>query len=229
MSASESTGKPIASSTTEQLQGWRPHQKRFWRLCDIVARRLSKGRRNGEGNSGGVGRRHRRIGRCRDRPARVERGLARNSSCLRRNVSSLTKALDKYWAGWASRDSADLEAGPWASVQSDDGVVTRDQTARNPRSIRGWATENGIAVPARGRIPRGRGAAVQRSQQALVTTSVTNASMLERVCRARRARPPPHRADGYGHRRPSVGGATPRLLQGSASERWRRTLRTPTV
>jgi hypothetical protein len=72
----------------------------------------------------------------------------------RRNLASLSKALDKYWNvsrpvaadGRSSRRRR--SARSTTSARSARAKATRD-----PKRIRVWATEHGIAVPARGRIP----------------------------------------------------------------------------
>jgi hypothetical protein len=61
-----------------------------------------------------------------------------------RNAAAADRALEKYWnAGRPVKEAA--------------GTRTRSTVrskSRDPRAIRVWAAENGIAVPARGRIPR---------------------------------------------------------------------------
>ena len=68
-----------------------------------------------------------------------------------KNLASLSKALDKYW-----------DAGRAVSVDGKSSRRNRRKTTppsrsarakRDPQVIRAWATENGIVVPARGRIP----------------------------------------------------------------------------
>ena len=69
----------------------------------------------------------------------------------KRNLASLSRALEKYWA-----------AGRVVSVEGQPSRRSRRRTTsssrsvrakRDPKVIRAWATENGITVPARGRIP----------------------------------------------------------------------------
>ena len=69
----------------------------------------------------------------------------------KKNLSSLSKALDKYWnvgrpVVGEGRSSRRTRSGSTMSSRS-------TKTRRDPKVIRAWATENGIAVPARGRIP----------------------------------------------------------------------------
>ena len=75
-------------------------------------------------------------------------GEWRELDLSKRNLASLSKALDRYW-----------NAG---HPVSGDGTPTRRKTARasrpnntsrEPKRIRAWATERGIEVPSRGRIP----------------------------------------------------------------------------
>jgi hypothetical protein len=68
----------------------------------------------------------------------------------KRNLASLSRALDKFWnAGRpisSNGPTARRSRGKKSSAPS-----TRAQ--RDPKAIRAWATQNRIAVPARGRIP----------------------------------------------------------------------------
>jgi hypothetical protein len=73
-------------------------------------------------------------------------GQWRQLELSERNLAALSKAIDRFWdAGRPVRS----EGG---------GSVRRRSTAspsdRDPRAIRVWAADNGIAVPSRGRIPR---------------------------------------------------------------------------
>jgi hypothetical protein len=71
----------------------------------------------------------------------------------RKNRASLSRALDRYWtagrpvagARQSIRRRRSSRAAPSRSTTS---------TVRDPKVIRAWATEHGIAVPARGRIPK---------------------------------------------------------------------------
>jgi hypothetical protein len=78
-------------------------------------------------------------------------GEWRELELSKRNLASLSRALDRYWS--VSRP-----------VSTDGQAANRRRTTtkrssrsakpkRDPRMIRAWAEENGIAVPARGRIP----------------------------------------------------------------------------
>jgi hypothetical protein len=66
----------------------------------------------------------------------------------KRNAAALSRTLDRYW-----------EVG--RPVSADGQTRRRRRTApsrstkasRDPKMIRSWAISNGIAVPARGRIP----------------------------------------------------------------------------
>jgi nucleoid-associated protein Lsr2 len=72
-------------------------------------------------------------------------GQWRQLELSERNLAALSKAIDRYWdAGRPVRGDA-----PATRRRSSLGA-----TGRDPRAIRVWAADNGIAVPARGRIPR---------------------------------------------------------------------------
>ena len=68
----------------------------------------------------------------------------------KKNLASLSKAFDKYWN--VSRPvSAD---GRKSRHRRPNTSSSRSaQAKRDPKLIRAWATDNGISVPARGRIP----------------------------------------------------------------------------
>ena len=72
-------------------------------------------------------------------------GQWRQLELSEKNLAALSKAIDRFWdAGRPIR----TEGGD-ARLRSSAGPSGRD-----PRAIRVWAADNGIAVPARGRIPR---------------------------------------------------------------------------
>jgi Lsr2 len=60
----------------------------------------------------------------------------------KKNRASLSRALDRYW------NAARPVTGSRSSSRRRSRRATRD-----PKAIRAWAIEQGIAVPARGRIP----------------------------------------------------------------------------
>jgi hypothetical protein len=70
----------------------------------------------------------------------------------KRNVASLSRTLDKYWkVGRPISGATRLttrRSRPKKAASSRSAKAKRD-----PGLIRAWATKNGIAVPARGRIP----------------------------------------------------------------------------
>jgi hypothetical protein len=77
-------------------------------------------------------------------------GEWRELELSKRNVASLSRALDRYWN--AARPVS--EDGQPSRRRRPSTRKSRSTTARrDPKLIRAWATENGIAVPARGRIP----------------------------------------------------------------------------
>jgi hypothetical protein len=71
-----------------------------------------------------------------------------------KNLASLSRALDRYWdvarPVRAGQSAPRRRAATSAPRRASKG---RTKAARNPKRIRAWATDNGISVPARGRIP----------------------------------------------------------------------------
>ena len=69
----------------------------------------------------------------------------------RKNRASLSRALDRYW------NAGRPVSGPRSSSRRRSSRATSSRSTetakRDPKAIRAWASENGIAVPARGRIP----------------------------------------------------------------------------
>jgi nucleoid-associated protein Lsr2 len=70
----------------------------------------------------------------------------------KKNRASLSRALDRYW------NAARPVAGERQSSRRRGSIRTTSSRStntskRDPKVIRAWATEHGIAVPARGRIP----------------------------------------------------------------------------
>src|SRR4051794_1217164 len=72
-------------------------------------------------------------------------GQWRQLELSEKNLAALSKAIDRYW-----------DAG--RPVRAESAATRRRSstgtTGRDPRAIRVWAADNGIAVPSRGRIPR---------------------------------------------------------------------------
>ena len=72
-------------------------------------------------------------------------GQWRQLELSEKNLAALSRAIDRFWdAGRPIRAEA--------AVRRRAG--TSPGAGRDPRAIRVWASENGIAVPSRGRIPR---------------------------------------------------------------------------
>jgi len=71
----------------------------------------------------------------------------------KRNFATLSRAFDRFWD--AGRPVA---ANGQASQRRKRSSARSRTAARDPKTIRAWAVENGIDLPARGRIP----AAVER-------------------------------------------------------------------
>src|SRR3954451_14667982 len=79
-------------------------------------------------------------------------GEWRELELSKRNLASLSRVMDKYWdvARPASVDGhSNRRRRPPATTAS----RSKRTTKRDPKLIRAWATDNGISVPARGRIP----------------------------------------------------------------------------
>jgi hypothetical protein len=70
----------------------------------------------------------------------------------KRNRASLSKALDRYWNA-ARPVSRDRQPSRRRRASRTSSSRSTTKAKRDPKVIRAWATENGIAVPARGRIP----------------------------------------------------------------------------
>jgi hypothetical protein len=71
-------------------------------------------------------------------------GQWRQLELSEKNLAALSKAIDRFWD--AGRPTKSEAAGGRRRSTTTGG--------RDPRAIRVWAAENGIAVPSRGRIPR---------------------------------------------------------------------------
>ena len=84
----------------------------------------------------------------------------------KKNVSALSRALDRYWD--VSRPARGMGAGAVGPGRHRRGRLVRPSAAAIQKMIRAWAIDNGISVPARGRIPRRRGTSVQRRPRTFV-------------------------------------------------------------
>jgi nucleoid-associated protein Lsr2 len=70
----------------------------------------------------------------------------------KRNLASLSRTLDKYWN--VARPVSSESRTRTRRSRSRKASKSRSAGAkRDPKLIRAWATEHGIAVPTRGRIP----------------------------------------------------------------------------
>ena len=75
-------------------------------------------------------------------------GEWRELDLSQRNLASLAKALDRYW------DVArPVTNGAQAARRTKRSTRASRRANRDPKAIRAWATEHGIDVPTRGRIP----------------------------------------------------------------------------
>jgi Lsr2 len=76
-------------------------------------------------------------------------GAWREIDLSKRNRVSLSRALDRYWnAGRPVPGDRPSNRRRTSTASSRTSKAKRD-----PKVIRAWAADNGIAVPARGRIP----------------------------------------------------------------------------
>ena len=75
-------------------------------------------------------------------------GEWRELDLSRRNFASLAKALDRYWDV-----GRPVSNGAQAARRRNRSARASRRASRDPKAIRAWATEHGIDVPARGRIP----------------------------------------------------------------------------
>jgi hypothetical protein len=75
-------------------------------------------------------------------------GEWRELDLSKRNVASLARTFDKYWhvGRPVAPSTRNRRRRPTRSAAP--------KATRDPKVIRAWAAENGITVPARGRIPR---------------------------------------------------------------------------
>jgi hypothetical protein len=71
----------------------------------------------------------------------------------KKNLASLSKALDKYWnvSRPVAADGRSIRRRRPSSTTSSRSAKLK--ATRDPKLIRAWARESGISVPARGRIP----------------------------------------------------------------------------
>jgi hypothetical protein len=69
----------------------------------------------------------------------------------KRNLASLSRSLEKYWK--VGRPIPGDRRPPAPPRRTKKGSPRRATAKRDPKLIRAWATESGVAVPARGRIP----------------------------------------------------------------------------
>ena len=76
-------------------------------------------------------------------------GEWRELDLSKRNLAALSRVFDKYWN--AGRPAAGERRSTPTRRRKSPSRSTR--AARDPKVIRAWATDNGIEMPARGRIP----------------------------------------------------------------------------
>ena len=78
-------------------------------------------------------------------------GEWRELDLSKRNLASLSRALDRYWNVSRPVSRNGQSSGRRRSKSA--GSSRPAKAKRDPKVIRAWAVDNGIAVPARGRIP----------------------------------------------------------------------------
>jgi nucleoid-associated protein Lsr2 len=79
-------------------------------------------------------------------------GEWRELDLSKRNLATLSRALERYWNA-GRRVSATTPRSRRASRPRTAGANRSRRQVRDPKVIRTWAIDNGVAVPARGRIP----------------------------------------------------------------------------
>jgi hypothetical protein len=78
-------------------------------------------------------------------------GEWRELELSKRNLASLSRALDRYLNVSRPVSGNGRSSGPRRSSAAESSRSAKGK--RDPKAIRAWAVENGITVPARGRIP----------------------------------------------------------------------------
>src|SRR5215211_1772090 len=79
-------------------------------------------------------------------------GEWRELELSQKNLAALARAFDRYWNAGRPVGSDGTARRPSTRTRA---RRRSRKVARDPRAIRAWATENGITVPSRGRIPGG--------------------------------------------------------------------------
>ena len=69
----------------------------------------------------------------------------------KKNLTSLSRLLDKYWN--AARPVSTSAGARRRNGAKSTARARKPTASRDPKLIRAWAIDNGIAVPARGRLP----------------------------------------------------------------------------
>jgi len=81
-------------------------------------------------------------------------GEWRELELSKRNLASLSRAMDKYWDVARPAQTDGQSGRPRRRSATTAASASKVRTSeRDPKAIRAWATGNGISVPARGRIP----------------------------------------------------------------------------
>ena len=77
-------------------------------------------------------------------------GQWRELELSKRNRAALSRTLEKYWK--VGRPVAEVGSAP-RRRRAGASSSRSSKPTRDPKQIRAWAIDNGIAIPARGRIP----------------------------------------------------------------------------
>jgi hypothetical protein len=80
-------------------------------------------------------------------------GEWRELDLSKRNLASLSRTLDKYWTVGRPVSGSRLPTARRSRPNNASSPRRAAKAKRDPKLIRAWATDNGIAIPARGRIP----------------------------------------------------------------------------
>jgi hypothetical protein len=80
-------------------------------------------------------------------------GEWRELDLSKRNLATLSRALERYWDAGRRVSAPAPRRRRRASRPRTAGASRSSKRVRDPKVIRTWAIDNGVAVPARGRIP----------------------------------------------------------------------------
>jgi hypothetical protein len=81
-------------------------------------------------------------------------GQWRELDLSKRNSATLSRALERYWNAGRPASTPATQRRRRSARPRTGGVSRSSKQSRDPKVIRAWAIDNGVAVPTRGRIPR---------------------------------------------------------------------------